>query len=86
MRIARAVVVAVCTLFAVQPSSILTAQGASGGMQPLVGTWQLSMVERGAAGQPLSRVPNPVGMMIQAATSFRTAASVLLLVSLTGPT
>ncbi len=70
MRTARAVVVAFCTLVAVQPPPILTAQGVSDGMQPLVGTWQLAALERAAAGQPLSRVANPVGMMIQAGNGY----------------
>jgi Lipocalin-like domain len=33
--------------------------------RPLVGTWQLTRHERGTATQPLSPVPNPVGILIQ---------------------
>jgi hypothetical protein len=69
MRTPGALVVAICALLAAH-LPILTAQGTSNGMQALVGTWQLSALERGAPGQPLSRVPNPVGMMIQAANGY----------------
>ena len=70
MRTTAAVILAVCTLVAAQLPSIIATLGASGGTQPLVGTWQLSGLERGAAGQPLSRVANPVGMLIQAANGY----------------
>ncbi len=66
----RVVVVAVCTLLAAQLSPVVTAQRAPAAMQPIVGTWQLSGLERGAPGQPLSRVANPVGMLIQAANGY----------------
>jgi hypothetical protein len=48
----------------------LDAQGAAGGTQPLVGTWQLSGLEQAAAGQTLARVPNPVGILIHAANGY----------------
>src|SRR4026209_2976913 len=41
-----------------------------GGTQPLVGTWLLSGLERAAPGQPLTRVMNPVGMLIQSANGY----------------
>src|SRR6266850_2021102 len=66
----RVVVVAFCTLLAAQLSPVVTAQRGPAAMQPIVGTWQLSGLERGAPGQPLSRVPNPVGMLIQAANGY----------------
>ena len=71
MRVARALVTALCALAAAQLPSVLAAQqAAAGGTSPIVGTWQLSTLERGAAGQPLSRVPNPMGMMIQAENGY----------------
>ena len=66
----RVVVVAFCTLLAAQLSPVVIAQRAPAAMQPIVGTWQLSGLERGAPGQPLSRVANPVGMLIQAANGY----------------
>jgi len=39
-------------------------------MQPIVGTWQLSAVERGPSGQAMSRVPNAVGLMIQSGNGY----------------
>ena len=42
----------------------------SGGTQPLVGTWLLSGLERAAPGQPLTRIMNPVGMLIQSANGY----------------
>src|ERR1051325_39699 len=50
-------------------ASPIAAQRPSG-LQPLVGSWQLSALERGAAGQPLTRVANPVGMLIQSANGY----------------
>jgi len=66
----RVVVVAFCLLLAAQLSPVVTAQRAPAAMQPIVGTWQLSGLERGAPGQALSRVANPVGMLIQAANGY----------------
>jgi lipocalin-like protein len=66
----RAVVLAVGALLASQLPSTVAAQGASGDTQPLVGTWLLSTLERAAPGQPLARVMNPVGMLIQAANGY----------------
>jgi len=68
MRI-RAVVFAVCALVALRMPVIGMAQ-APGGAQPLVGTWLLSALERAAPGQPLTRVMNPVGMLIQSANGY----------------
>ena len=69
MRI-RAVVLAVGALLASQLPFTVAAQGASSGTQPLVGTWLLSTLERAVPGQPLARVMNPVGMLIQAANGY----------------
>jgi hypothetical protein len=46
--------------------------GAQGGIprQLLVGTWELAAVERGAAGQALAPVANPVGILIQDARGY----------------
>ena len=44
------------------------AQGTSDGSQPLVGTWQLTRLERTTDTQPSAQVPNPVGMLIQDAS------------------
>src|SRR4029077_2683431 len=66
----RIVVVVLCALLAAQLSPVVTAQRAPAAMQPIVGTWQLSGLERGASGQTLSRVPNPVGMLIQSANGY----------------
>ncbi len=66
----RAVVLAVGALLASQLPSTVAAQGGSSGAQPLVGTWLLSTLERAAPGQPLARVMNPVGMLIQAANGY----------------
>lgn len=41
------------------------AQTAAGGAAALVGTWRLVSVERAAATQALTPVPNPAGMLIQ---------------------
>lgn len=66
MRTTRAVAGAIGILFACQPA---TAQNAAATLLPLVGTWQLSTLERGT-GQSASRVANPVGLMIQAANGY----------------
>ncbi len=58
------VVVAICSLLAVRFPPAVSAQRAAAGLQPLVGTWQLSALERGG------RVANPVGMLIQAANGY----------------
>ena len=63
MRVVGAVV-AICGLLAVRTPPAVSAQSASPGLQPLVGTWQLSALERGA------RVANPVGLLIQAANGY----------------
>lgn len=70
MRTTGALVLALCTVAAVQLPSMLAAQTAAGGIQPLVGTWQLATLERASAAQPLARVANPVGMLIQAANGY----------------
>ena len=44
------------------------AQETSDRSQPLVGTWQLTRLERATDTQPLAQVPNPVGMLIQDAS------------------
>ena len=49
-------------------SSSAGAQSAAGARQPLVGTWQLVELQRGESVQSLSRVANPVGILIQAAS------------------
>ena len=66
----RLVFVALCTFVAAQLSPVVSAQRAPATMQPIVGTWQLSALERGASGQSLSRVPNPVGMLIQSGNGY----------------
>jgi hypothetical protein len=65
----RAVLFAISTLVVSQLPSVGVAQ-APGGTQPLVGTWLLSALERAAPGQPLTRVMNPVGMLIQSANGY----------------
>lgn len=61
----RAMVIAICSLLAVRfPAPAGAQRAATAGLQPLVGTWQLSALERGA------RVANPVGMLIQAANGY----------------
>ena len=70
MRTGGAVVVVIGTLLLAAQLPSLLAQGAVAGTQPLVGTWQLSGLERGAPGQALSRVANPVGILIQAANGY----------------
>ena len=67
---ARVVAVVLCTLFAAYLFPGVSAQRAPAAMQPIVGTWQLSGLERGASGQPLTRVANPVGMLIQSANGY----------------
>src|SRR5258705_294480 len=66
----RVVVVALCTLLAAQLSPPVSAQRAPAAMQPIVGTWQLSGLERGSSAQSLARVPNPVGMLIQSGNGY----------------
>jgi Lipocalin-like domain len=68
MRI-KAALLAVSALLAWQLPSVAVAQ-APAGVQPLVGTWLLSGLERAAPGQPLARVMNPVGMLIQSANGY----------------
>jgi hypothetical protein len=70
MTTARVVVVAFCLLLAAHLSAVVTAQRAPAAMQPIVGTWQLSALERGASAQSLSRVANPVGMLIQSGNGY----------------
>jgi hypothetical protein len=53
--------VVICSVLAVGLPWSVGAQRAAAGLQPLVGTWQLSALDRGG------RVANPVGMLIQAA-------------------
>src|SRR5882672_12773805 len=69
MRI-KAALVATALLLAAPRPSLVSAQRAPAGSTPLVGTWLLSALERAAPGQPLSRVANPVGMLIQAANGY----------------
>src|SRR6202008_5043606 len=66
----RVVAVVLCTLFPALLVPGASAQRAPAAMQPIVGTWQLSGLERGASGQPLTRVANPVGMLIQSANGY----------------
>jgi len=47
-------------------SSSVAAQSAVAAREPLVGTWQLAELERGASAQTLAPVANPVGLLIQA--------------------
>lgn len=70
MRTTGALVLALCTVSALQLPSRLAAQPAAGGITPLVGTWQLSALERASAGQALARVANPVGMLIQSGNGY----------------
>jgi hypothetical protein len=65
MRLAGALVLALAVLVCARPSP-MEAQGAGGGMRPLVGTWKLVGLQRGASAQSLSQVANPVGILIQA--------------------
>ena len=62
---------AIVLFIASQSRPELAAQGATGGTQPLVGTWRLSGLEQAApgqaSGQTLPRVANPVGILIHAA-------------------
>jgi hypothetical protein len=67
MRIAAAVVV---LFVASQFPRHLAAQGAARGTQPLVGTWLLSGLEQTGTGESLTRVANPVGMLIHAANGY----------------
>ena len=65
----RALLLAITALFASQFPSVGVAQ-TPGSTQPLVGTWLLSGLERSAPGQPLTKVMNPVGMLIQSANGY----------------
>lgn len=68
MRI-RAFLLVIGALLASQVPSVAVAQS-PGSTQPLVGTWLLSGLERAAPGQSLTRVMNPVGMLIQSANGY----------------
>jgi len=68
MRI-RAVLLVIGALLASHVSSLVVAQSPVSS-QPLVGTWLLSSLERAAPGQPLTKVMNPVGMLIQSANGY----------------
>jgi hypothetical protein len=68
MRITSVLLVAFAAVTAGEFSRPYLAQGTPDGMQPLVGTWQLTRLERSTAEQPLAQVPNPVGMLIQDAS------------------
>ena len=63
-------VLALIALVGARSSSPVVAQGAAAGMQPLVGTWKLVGLQRGASAQSLSQVANPVGILIQAANGI----------------
>src|SRR5262245_14974486 len=65
----RAVLLAIGALLTSQLSSVGVAQSPSS-TQPLVGTWLLSALERATPGQPLTKVMNPVGMLIQSANGY----------------
>jgi Lipocalin-like domain len=65
MRIACGLVVAFAAVTAGGLARPFFAQGTSDGSQPLVGTWQLTRLERTTDTQPLAQVANPVGMLIQ---------------------
>lgn len=65
MRTWSQVVCAVALLAGTSSLSPLLAQSASGSAQPLVGTWDLAALLRGASVQALSPVANPVGILIQ---------------------
>ena len=68
MRSTYALALALVMLVGARSSS--SAQGAAAGMQPLVGTWKLVGLQRGASAQSLSQVANPVGILIQAANGI----------------
>jgi hypothetical protein len=68
MRITCGLVVAFAAFIGGGFARPLLAQGTSDGSQPLVGTWQLTRLERTTDTQPLAQVPNPVGMLIQDAS------------------
>ena len=63
-------VVVLVLLVGVPASSAVTVQGTVDGMQPLVGTWKLVGLQRGASAQSLSPVANPVGILIQASNGI----------------
>jgi hypothetical protein len=60
-----AVLIAIVILGA-RPATQGGSQSGIDAIQPLVGTWKLLGVQRGASPQSLSPVPNPVGILIQA--------------------
>jgi hypothetical protein len=62
-------VLVVCSLVGAGLASPIAAQRPAG-LQPLVGTWQLSAPERAVAGQSPTRVANPVGILIQSANGY----------------
>jgi hypothetical protein len=68
MRITRVLLVAFAAAIGAGLAHPFFAQGTSDGSQPLVGTWQLTRLERGTDTQPIAQVPNPVGMLIQDAS------------------
>jgi len=65
----RAVLLAIGSLLASHLFSVAIAQS-PGASQPLVGTWLLSGLERATPGQGLTRVMNPVGVLIQSANGY----------------
>jgi hypothetical protein len=65
MRIS-AVLIALVILVGSQSPREVGAQSAVEAMQPLVGTWKLVGLQRGASAQSLAPVANPVGILIQA--------------------
>lgn len=67
MRSSAILVVALVLLVGAPWTPPVAAQGTSAAMQPLVGTWKLVGLQRGASAQSLSPVANPVGILIQAA-------------------
>lgn len=68
LRHACACVIVLTGVAASLTSVAFASQSPTGGLQPLVGTWQLEGLERATAGQPLSPVANPVGILIQDAS------------------
>jgi hypothetical protein len=70
MRSRYSLALALIVLVGAWSRSPVAAQGAAGGMQPLVGTWKLVGLQRGASAQSLSQVANPVGILIQAANGI----------------
>ena len=68
MRITSVLLVAFAAVAGGEFSRSFLAQGTSDETPPLVGTWQLTRLERTRDTQPLAQVPNPVGMLIQDAS------------------